>query len=180
MDLIKEIMSYIEKPFSGEDILQIINHKANLIKYNELKNYKSIEQVLQPHGAAIILYEWKPNYGHWVCIFYSPVPNRIEFFDSYGYFFDDEKKFIPSDYWQQPYLTFLLYDAQKRGFEIEFNNYQFQKRQTRGENTCGRWVGMRLLLRYLTLEQFKKIFNYENDILSAFVITTLVEHIIKK
>lgn len=148
----------MEISLSESDIQKICGCPVPILSYLQLKNYKTIEQVLNnPLKAVVLLYEWKKNYGHWVLLFQSRI-NRIEFFDSYGYKPDDESEWIPKAYWKWNYLSQLLADASENGWEIEYNNYILQNRDNKSIATCGRWVGMRLRLKNWDLDSFAKRF----------------------
>lgn len=170
----------LETPLSSQDIMKICQHKANLYLYNQIGQFNTIEKLLGKHKATILLYEWKPSFGHWVCVFESIPGKRIEFFDPYGYKPDDEKKFIPANMWKFPFLSWLLKEAAFDGWEVEYNNYQFQKRKYEDVNTCGRWVGVRLLLRDFPLEEFKEIFYNKDGIASDLLVTAFTKLIIEK
>lgn len=71
---------------SDQDITNVLGPKAydHIIKYSELQNYKSIEQLLKgPKNFMIILIEIdKINSGHWISLLRNH--NTIEVFNSYG------------------------------------------------------------------------------------------------
>lgn len=148
---------------SDSQILNLVNNDANLILYPDLHKYNSIDQILKPHGAAIILYESKPSYGHWVCVF-KVSENEIEFFNSYGDSGNHEGlpdamlSYIPERFRKQSnqdhtYLAKLMCDS---NYDLSYNQYPFQKD---GPNikTCGRWTGTRLNMRHLKLDDFYRL-----------------------
>lgn len=144
---------------SGKDILKLVDGKANLVIYEDIHKYKTLDDLLGPYGACVILYCFKPKYGHWCCIF-KRKPDTIEFFNSYGGKPDSTLYLINDDYRKNsnqwyPYLCKLIYDS---GYNIEYNEHQFQKFDN-DIYTCGRWACMRLLLRDLSLKEFKKLFK---------------------
>lgn len=145
----------MDKSLSGEEVLKICHGKANILKYSDLKKIRRIQDCFR-FGACILLYEYKPNYGHWCCIFENQ--NGIEFFDPYGYIPDDELEFVPS-FIKIPYLTKLLYQSNRN---IEYNADRLQE-DKEGINTCGRHVGMRLLLRMVPIDDYVKIFGSPCD-----------------
>lgn len=145
---------------TGEDILKLVNYQTKIINYNSLVNANSIEEVLIPYGSVILLYEVQPGIGHWTTVFFRE-GKRIEFFDPYGIKPDDERFKIPSNMWYGPFLSRLLLQAMDRGYEIEYNNYPFQEKGE-GISTCGRWVGVRLRKKNLSLEEFKEIYFVPN------------------
>ena len=61
-----DIVRLINKALSDEDIQIILGGDAKIIKYAELANLYDIDQVLpNQKDYCIILYEDRPNRGHW-------------------------------------------------------------------------------------------------------------------
>lgn len=171
---------YADIALSDKQVMKLINGRANLILYPDLHKYKSIDEILNPYGACILLYEAKPRYGHWCCIF--KVNNKlIEYFNPYGGFEegfpDDSLEYIPIDFrlvsnQYYPYLSILMYNSP---YELSYNEHAFQKH---GNNikTCGRWCALRLVFRHLSLEEFDaliKFFNKKLNISSDQLVTLL-------
>lgn len=159
---------YKDISLSDKDVLELIDGKANLILYPDLIKYNSIDQILDPYGACILLFEAKPKYGHWVCLFKLD-NGMIEFFNPYGGYPDDGLNFIPMHFRKisnqyYPYLSELLL---KSSYELSYNEHKFQKLD-KGTKTCGRWCAIRLLCRHMSLEQFTKIFKnkYGDDLVT--------------
>jgi hypothetical protein len=148
-------------PFSGEDLLKVTDHKTHIIRYKDLAKYKSIDQVLKPHGSVVILYETKPSYGHWVgLIRQTPKKGRpyLEFFDSYGMAPDQQLQYIDRAFRERggeayPLLSHLLHDS---GYEVTYNNERLQRLRD-AVATCGRHVGFRIAMRHLPLGEYVKI-----------------------
>lgn len=157
-NLIKYLKS---KSLSGDDILKLIDYKANLMTYPELTKCDDINKCLGKHGALILLYETKKNYGHWVCLIRHN-KKHIEFFDSYNFFPDDELNFIPEKFRKisnqsYPHLTYLLL---KSNANIEYNHARLQKFTIDPDEhiaTCGRHVATRINLRKIPLDEYIKI-----------------------
>ncbi len=146
------------KALSNNEILELVKGKANVVTYPELVNYKSIDQVLGSHGAAILLYESKKGYGHWIAIIKRD--DLIEHFDPYGYFPDDELKEIDINFRKKnneyyPLLTKLYYDSP---YQISYNQYKLQK-MDKGTATCGRWAAIRTIFKELPLDDFVDLFK---------------------
>jgi len=149
---------------SDSQIMNAVNGDANLVLYPDLHKYNSIDQLLGKHGAAIILYESKPSYGHWTCIF-KVSPNEIEFFNSYGNSGgahdgvpDGMLNLIPSNFRKESnqdhtYLAKLMYNSP---YSLSYNQYNFQKDGT-GIKTCGRHVSNRLNMRHLSLDEYYRV-----------------------
>jgi len=69
------------------------HYNDNVIKYSELANYKSIEELLpKDRSYKIVLIEQNYNSGHWTALL--RYDDTIEWFDSYGVCPDGELKFI--------------------------------------------------------------------------------------
>ena len=62
------IKIYENIALSDSQVLKLINGRANLMLYPDLHKYESIDEILKPYGACILLFEAKPKYGHWCCI----------------------------------------------------------------------------------------------------------------
>lgn len=138
------------------EISEALDGKVNIMTYDELEELNTIDDVLGPHDKAVILYSTSESYGHWVCLWKHE--NTINFFDSYGYFPDDERKFIPEAYLKLkynkiPHLTALLYKCK---YPIRYNEYKLQNETT---HTCGRWCIVRLLLDNLNEHDFYNVFK---------------------
>lgn len=148
----------MDKALSDKDIMRLLRGKANIMTYQELQKYNSLDDALGPHGALVLLYTTKNNYGHWVCVF-RVNKDTVEFFDSYGYSPDDQLNFIPQyfrerNYGRYPHLTALLYES---GYNIVYNEYQLQD-EKKGVNTCGRWCVLRILMKDVPQKKFSEYF----------------------
>lgn len=144
---------------SDKDIsifLKKYNVKHKILLYDEL-NYIDIKDFIKDmenNVSYIILYRSSNNYGHWVCI--NKVNNIICFFDSYGIFPDDEKKYINEDFLfnsNQLYnrLSELLYESK---YDIHYNEVKLQKK-CRNISTCGRHV-ICFLLSNKNIEDYQR------------------------
>lgn len=164
---------------SNQEMIKLVNGKANLIQYPQLKNATSIDDILYPYGACIILYLTRKNYGHWTCIF-KVNNDTIEHFDPYGLYIDDELNFNMDPYFRKisnedkPHLSYLLYNSP---YKLSFNQYQFQKR-LKEVATCGRHVAMRLILRHLSLDDYKNLIS--NTEYSPDEVVTIITHSLLK
>ena len=167
---------FVSIPLSSQDIRDSMDGKVKVIRYGELSEYNNIDDLLYPYGNVAILYQTKPNYGHWTCIFkrkvkrgekkgYRRGPNEeIEFFDPYGIMLDDELEFIPYQFRVESnqvnkYLTNLL---MKSKYPININHIPFQELKD-GVNSCGRHVCLRMLLKNMSLKDYTKIFMSGNQ-----------------
>lgn len=144
----------MDLPISDSDLLS--RGFARAIRYSELKNM-TLRELLQSLPMAI-LYEIKPGFGHWTCLFQRG--DGVEFFDPLGYVVDDEMKVIGPRAGQDiPYLRGMLYLLAKEGVPISYNQFKLQADNT---NSCGKWCSIRLLHAGSTAEEFAKIYNTPN------------------
>lgn len=148
---------------SKMDILNKI--KTKVVIYNELKNVRNIEQILDEFGHCVLLYLTSHNYGHWVAIIRHE--HSIEVFDSYGiYKPDDELDTVKNRRelgQSKNYLSILLL---KTGMPIEWNDNKFQ----RAFSTCGRWCCLRIIFNNLNIDDFIDKFGNITDKMIATII----------
>lgn len=144
-------------PYSGEDIMELLQNKTKILTYPDLMKYDNIDDVLYPYDNAVILYLTKPAFGHWTAIMKRG--DTIEFFDPYGHFPDDIlkkldpkiKKKLGQNY---PKLSELLYNSDQN-YKIVYNDTQLQE-YNKNISNCGRHVGLRLALKDYPLEEYIK------------------------
>lgn len=134
----------ISYSLSGDDIGSFfINPK--IIKYSELKDLNSIDDILDDNTFVIILIETKLNNGHWVALIKQDM--ILEQFDSYSGLIDSELKYVNHNKQKllgadHHYLTELI---QKSKFKTVYNKVKLQA-EDENTDTCGKWVVLRLLL----------------------------------
>ena len=157
-----EIQNRIGKPMTNFDLEKYLTiNPSDIIKYSELSNYKSIEELLPKEDSfRVLLIEDKQNSGHFVGIF--RFGKTIEYFNSYGNKWDSDFRFIPRMIsiilgQSTKDLTRLLDKAKKDGFNVVYNKKRLQKLSPKIQ-TCGRWVALRRHLGQMnyTLPQFQK------------------------
>jgi hypothetical protein len=172
------VINQLQKiPLSGDQILDAVDNKTKIIRYPDLHKYNTIEDVLHPYNCAVILYESKPRYGHWVCIMLHP-DNTLEWFDPYGFSVDEEFKFINADYRK---ATNQYYPAMCRLFlnspyHIVINKMEIQKYE-KDNSSCGRHCVFRLISRHLPLEQYQQLMKKENNMNADDKITLLTAYL---
>ena len=155
--VIKELKAY---PYSSQDIMNICEGKTKILTYQELQKFKTIDGALKPYDNFVLLYEMKPNFGHWVCVIKHKNPKykggaKIEFFDPYGYGIDKQFKFINKNFngnGNRLKLSELLVNSP---YKIVENKKKIQKLKE-GVNSCGRHVGFRINMRDMELDDFVK------------------------
>ncbi len=153
-----EIILASKIPLSSDDIERMLKGKTRIISYKQLMKKNNINQVIEPFGSAVILYEIKDNFGHWICLIKRG--DIIEQFDPYGYKPDNQRKFIPKAYKQMYYpdkhLVKLLLNS---GYKIRYNHFELQDRNNHNMSTCGRWCVLRIIFKDLDEYEFKKLFT---------------------
>lgn len=181
MNKVKQILKHYEDvALSDSQVLKLIDGRANLILYPDLHKYNTLDDILEPYGACILLFEAKPKYGHWCCIF-KVNENEVEFFNPYGGYPDDSLDFIPLHFrlvsnQLHPYLSILMMNSP---YELSYNEHKFQK-LNKNIKTCGRWCAIRLVLRKLSLDDFTyviKKLKQKMKITSDELVTLLTLHI---
>ena len=147
------MFSKVNKPMSGKEVQNWLPN-ATIMKQAELRNYKTL-----PKLPIIILYEIKPDFGHWVTVLNTP--EGIEHFDSYSAAPDEELEFISEKYQKESnqdkqHLLKLLLPHNN----VNYNQYIFQGDPPIA--TCGRWSILRNLFNNLTIDQFYRMINRNN------------------
>lgn len=155
-----EVESVLKTPMGNEDISRYFPD-AQYIKYSELKNYRSITDLLPENGSFFfLLYEHKPNTGHWVLI--TRYDNKIENFDSYGLEVSKPLSWNRPEInarlgQDRPYLNALFDNS---NLPVIVNRKQFQSKAN-GSSTCGAWD----VLRQLSIKDGKSSLNeFQNKI----------------
>lgn len=145
LENIQHNLSYFGSNF---DIANALNcGQDKIIKYSELKNYNSLDELLpNTFDYKIILLETARNTGHWTCVI--RMNDIIECFNSYGISIDKEFGFIPDVIERmlgqsKRYLTNLI--KKDNTFKIVNNTYEFQSQQDHIA-TCSRWCILRIEL----------------------------------
>ena len=165
----KLIKKFVHHNLSDSNIQKLTDYKYNIVLYQNIPKYKTLNKLLGKNNGVVILYETEQNIGHWICMWLDIIRNVIMYFDSYGFKPDGEAKFAPFTVnYLAPYLSQIL---QKDGRDIDYNHYRLQKWSSK-VNTCGRWVAIRLQFKNLNHEQFHKLFTnnkLDNDIIITYL-----------
>lgn len=133
-----EIKEIKQEALTDADIREYLPN-VKIISHQDLKDYNSIDELLpNKKDIVIIIYESKPNNGHWCLL--SKYDNTIEYFDSYSNPIDEPLKWIDKKYKNTidntPYLSNLLKKA-KNKYDIVYNAKPFQS-ERKDIATCGR------------------------------------------
>ena len=154
------IKKYEAYSLSNKDIFNLLDGKFNMVLYPNLHKYRSIDEVLGPYGACVLLVEAKERYGHWTCL-WKLNQNTVSYFNSYGGYPDDSLDYVPEEFAKEnhedkPYLSVLLDNSP---YELTYNEYAYQKRGP-DTRTCGRHVCVRLFCRTMDDDQYHKYLEH--------------------
>jgi len=139
----------MDVPLTDADIRRLLGANTRVITYPELAGFRSLDELLDENGRAVILFltdPARPNSGHWIGLFTRP-DGAIETFDSYGMPLDASRRWLKPDELaalgeSKPLLTNLL---KLSGRRVYVSRMPLQGRG-RGIATCGKWLVMRMLL----------------------------------
>ena len=164
---------------SDVDVQNIVKpYKTNIIEYPDLAKVNSINDILDNLGRVIIFIKISPSFGHWTCLIKRG--NTLNWFDSYGIKYDDEKNWMSKKkliemHELQPLLTQLLQkEHQEHGTKILYNHYHWQS-ENAGVSTCGRWAGLICKWYDKTFEEINKMIKASKMTPDQFVILKTYE-----
>lgn len=146
-----ELREIRQEALTDLDIKQYIPN-AKIMSSSDFKKFNNINEVLpNQKDCVFIIYESKPNYGHW-CLLSKYAPNIIEYFDSYGGKPDAPLKWVNRAKQDQldlkPYISYLLEHAKQAGCDIIYSSKHFQKNSSKKLGkiaSCGRHCILRAL-----------------------------------
>ena len=147
----KEIKDYMDKniesyELTGEDIHRMSRGLCRIMRYEDLIDIHTPEDLFQNKKYVVMLYETRKNTGHWCLLIDRRFQGEgVRFFDPYGIKIDNELSFVQPYYRQtlnedMPHLSYIL-----RSVKVSSNKYRYQRFE-KEVNTCGRHVITRLRL----------------------------------
>lgn len=147
----------MDYPLDEDDIRALLGSETRIITYPELAKYKSMDELLDRNGRAVILFLTDPKNrktGHWIGVFTRP-DGAYETFDAYGLPYGGPKRWLTGgelkDMGQsKPLLTNLLAAA---GKPVYVSRMPLQK-AGRDIATCGRWLALRMMLSRMPDDEF--------------------------
>jgi len=154
----------LEKMFSNTDFDRFLE-APRILRYSQLADYDSIQALLPlEKDYVIILYETKRNSGHWMCLIRNE--KILTFFDSYGYFPDEELSFITRLQnkllgQDKPYIRRLMKTGVDAGMKAMYSHTKYQSDSPQVA-TCGRWVILAVFMLHTMghdLKGMKRIFD---------------------
>lgn len=140
---------------SNFDIEKVVPH-INIFTYPHLENVRHIDEVLDKHGRAIMLYLTDDTRtGHFLAILKHG--NTIEVFDPYGVKPDEQGKFLGGkmNEGKSKYQTLLTDLIRESGYGMKYNKTRHQP-VSEDISTCGRHAILRVLTSHLPLEEYNK------------------------
>ena len=158
---LKNKLQKIEKVSIGDDDIKKYLPDAKIIKYSELNNYNTIDELLPNNPDYVfILYEDSMNNGHWTLV--MRYGNTYEFFCSYGSQVDEPLTWTSEEtkdrlHQNYPYLTRLFNNIPNQR-KVIYNPVDYQS-ERRDVNTCGRHTLVRaltMLKRHMPLDTYHK------------------------
>jgi hypothetical protein len=144
-------------PLSDTDIRKVLGKDCKIIRYGDLDEYQTLEQLLPKSvDYLVLLYEARKYRGHWVGIL--RYDDEFEFFDPYGLKPDKELLWTPPKLRHmldqaEPYLTVLINRSDK---DTVYNAVKYQEMNSK-VNTCGSHVChriYRMLYNHMNLQEY--------------------------
>ena len=141
------LLDVANTPLSDDDLRKILGQNCRVIKYSELGNYASLQELLpKSKDYVIILSQQQENMGHFTAITRANFGglSHFVFFDSLGYRVDKSLEWCPANLRNEfgqdiPILSYLFNKGlENPKFRLSFNSYPFQNR-VNDYSTCGRW-----------------------------------------
>lgn len=85
----------IMQPLSNEKIMSALGPDTKILKYSDLRQYNSINDILPKiNSFVILLLEDEPAHGHWTCMIRT-AESKYYYFNSYGQKYDSDLSVIP-------------------------------------------------------------------------------------
>ena len=159
MPTIKQTIQKAERiELNDQDLTDLTKGRCNILAYEDLEKYNTIDEVLGEYGCAIILFETKSSSeGHWTTVFTSHQNhNTLIFFDPMGFEIDSELKLSKYNLRvhngeEVPHLSHLI---EQSNYKVISNPNQYQE-SSKDINTCGKFCAVRVVFRKMSVKQFK-------------------------
>lgn len=167
---------YLHDALTDYEIKEL-NKDSVFVPYDQVKYYKSIDELFQGKNKAIILYLFTTNSGHYVCLFKRG--KYLSFFNSYGREPDEDvlkldpekrKEFNETE----PYLFYLMAQSNK---PCEYNDTRLQ---SNGTSTCGWHCTHRLWYAHLSSEQYLSEIQKSVDYYKVYADKIVVSDVLPK
>lgn len=150
MEKKKLIHKLVRRATTCSEVLHLVDGKCNVIIGDDIKKFRSIDQILEPYSRAFIMYKSAPNYGHWCAI--TKRGDTISLFDPYGKFIEEYNDMFGTSH--RGHLAKLLVN---NDYKIEYSDHKFQ---TDYSSTCGLWCSLFLIFcRDISIDEFIEQFR---------------------
>jgi hypothetical protein len=164
MSLQKLVEYYVRKPLTGDEIKTLTGTFP--IVYSELKNYKTLEDLLKKSGKpyAIVLYQTSSySDGHYNAIGINFQGNPFTF-DPYGYTEQHIKEYATYDEKLPDYIMPMLEDyARRKNKKVIINYTDFQSKSGNVAD-CGRHSGLACLFsQSMTFKEMEELYFTNAD-----------------
>jgi hypothetical protein len=160
----KVIKKIYSQDLTGSDIQITTNGKCPVHLYKDLLNFNSLQEILGEYNKCIVLFPVKSSEnGHWCALLFHEDINTLEWFDPYGFSWNQELKYSEDTKWTQYNIIGQLMDrAKQKGIITMYNPYRFQELKD-GINTCGKHSSIRVRFSYLKIDEYKKLMMGQED-----------------
>lgn len=153
IDLITENLKKV--PLSNFDI-KALDPNIKITYSDNLEFMRFADELFFDYNnIGILLWKTMSGRGHWLGLIRNDKDKTIEVFDSYGYNFKNINKNLNSNMNLSPNL--LLDLIRNSGYKAIFNKKIYQDRKDISNQSCGRWVLLRLSLKKYNLKDFNRI-----------------------
>ena len=153
IDLITENLKSV--PMSNYDI-KAIDPTIKITYSDNLEFMRFADELFFDYNdIGILLWKTDETTGHWLGLIRNDKNKTIEVFDSYAYNFKNINKHLNSIMNLSP--TLLLDLIRNSGYKAIFNKKIYQNRRDVNNQSCGRWVLLRLSLKKYNLKDFDRI-----------------------
>lgn len=183
-DTLEKYRARMYKPTSRNDLMYMLGNKCRIITYDELSNFNSFSELMDPYQCCILLYpnHDDPEVGHWCCCFIMPGTNIVQYFDSYGAYIDEpvgefNKDAVHERKRIEPKLLELLASSPYAD-NVWWNETIFQS-EDKATTTCGLWTVVRLKNNHLTENEFATLY-YDTPVKEGVLPDLLVSAVICK
>lgn len=157
-----EIKNDSQIPLSDSMIERLTNGLVKVIRYTDLDEYKTIENVVGEHGIVIHLSVQDYNSGHYISMWKRD--NVVYIYDSYGLTIAQDvqrSSYIINETNERDNLFILLDRWKSQGGYVSVNNFAHQDINKPQLATCGFHALFRLNRKYLDHIEYNKFLKYK-------------------
>lgn len=147
----------LDVPLTADFIDDYLEGNTRIIRYDDIFKYSSLKSLMGWSDNVFILYcTTERNLGHWTVLYKCDGDDEtVHFFDSYGFFVDDELRFSPYLQETKDGIKYLSQLIATSGMNLIANNVRYQNKG----QTCGRWCIHRYLKRHLSEKEYYELWR---------------------